>query len=190
MTSDTHSAGSGPDGSSRAGSGATPLIRLDSVGKVFAAADLETKALTDISLTIDRGEFVAICGPSGCGKSTLLSIIGLLDSPTEGQYRFDGAPVEGLSLKSRAWFRNRKIGYIFQNFNLISDLTVFENVELPVCYRKTAQDERRRWSAEALERVGMSYRAKYYPSQLSGGQQQRVAVARALVGRPEIVLAE
>jgi putative ABC transport system ATP-binding protein len=165
-------------------------VHLDNVAKVFAAADQETKALAGICLTIGRGEFVAISGPSGCGKSTLLSIIGLLDSPTQGHYRFDGEPVEGLSLSRRAWFRNHKVGFIFQNFNLIGDLTVQENVELPVSYRKAPRKERRQWSAEALERVGMSHRIRYYPSQLSGGQQQRVAVARAMVGRPEILLAD
>jgi putative ABC transport system ATP-binding protein len=170
--------------------GTAPLIELENVGKVFAAADLETRALAGVYLTVRKGEFVAVAGPSGCGKSTLLSIIGLLDSPTEGLYRLDDQPVGGLSPARRAWLRGRKIGFVFQNFNLIADLTVSENVELPVSYQGVPPAERRRRAAEALERVGMSHRTRYYPSQLSGGQQQRVAVARALAGRPDIVLAD
>jgi putative ABC transport system ATP-binding protein len=167
-----------------------PLIRLAHVTKVFYAEDVETHALAEVNLDIQRGEYVAVAGPSGCGKSTLLSILGLLDSPTEGRYWLDGEPVEGLSLKQRARARNRAIGFIFQSFNLISDLTVAENVELPLTYRGLKPAERRPLVAAALERVGMGHRAKHLPGQLSGGQQQRVAVARAVVGTPSILLCD
>jgi putative ABC transport system ATP-binding protein len=169
---------------------AEPLIRLDSLTKVFYTDEVETHALSGIHLTIDRGEYVAISGPSGCGKSTLLSILGLLDSPTEGAYTLNGAPVQGLDLSQRARIRNREIGFIFQSFNLIGDLNVYENVELPLTYRGMKAAERRERVMHALERVGMGHRAKHLPSQLSGGQQQRVAVARALVGQPSILLAD
>jgi putative ABC transport system ATP-binding protein len=167
-----------------------PLIQLQALKKVFYTDEVETHALAEIHLTIGRGEYVAISGPSGCGKSTLLSILGLLDSPTGGTYTLNDQPVQDLNLGQRARIRNREIGFIFQSFNLIGDLTVFENVELPLTYRGTRASERRTRVAEALERVGMGHRGKHLPSQLSGGQQQRVAVARALVGQPSILLAD
>ncbi|PYU96421.1 MAG: ABC transporter ATP-binding protein [Acidobacteria bacterium] len=167
-----------------------PLIQLKGVTKVFYTDEVETHALSGVHLEINRGEYVSIEGPSGCGKSTLLAILGLLDSPTEGAYRVNGAPVEGLDHAGRARKRNREIGFIFQSFNLIGDLTVFENVELPLTYRGTTAGERVKRVREALEKVGMSHRARHLPSQLSGGQQQRVAVARALVGQPSILLAD
>jgi putative ABC transport system ATP-binding protein len=166
------------------------LIRLEGVTKVFFTDEVETHALSGIHLEIKKGEYVSIAGPSGCGKSTLLSIIGLLDSPTEGKYTLNGQPVENLDLGERARIRNREIGFIFQSFNLIGDLTVFENVELPLTYRGMGSAERKKRVQEALERVGMAHRIKHYPSQLSGGQQQRVAVARALVGEPSVLLAD
>ena len=166
------------------------LIKLDGVKKVFYTDEVETHALSGIHLEIRKGEFVAIAGPSGCGKSTLLSILGLLDSPTQGTYTLAGQPVQSLKFGDRARIRNREIGFIFQSFNLIGDLTVFENVELPLTYRTMKASERKTQVAEALERVGMAHRGKHLPSQLSGGQQQRVAVARALVGRPLILLAD
>jgi putative ABC transport system ATP-binding protein len=169
---------------------AAPLIRLDGVTKVFYTDELETRALDNVGLEIQRGDYVAIAGPSGCGKSTLLSILGLLDSPTEGNYVLDGKPVARLNLADRARIRNREIGFIFQSFNLIGDLTVFENVELPLTYRGMKAAERKTRVAEALDRVEMAHRARHLPSQLSGGQQQRVAVARALVGSPLILLAD
>jgi putative ABC transport system ATP-binding protein len=167
-----------------------PLIRLDGVTKVFLTDEVETHALSGIHLEIGSGDFVSIAGPSGCGKSTLLSILGLLDSPSEGGYWLSGKPVENLKLSERARIRNREIGFIFQSFNLIGDLTVFENVELPLTYRGMRSAERKGRVTEALEKVGMAHRAKHLPSQLSGGQQQRVAVARALVGQPLILLAD
>ena len=167
-----------------------PLIELKGVTKVFYTDEVETHALSGVYLEISRGEYISIEGPSGCGKSTLLSILGLLDSPTEGAYRVNGAPVEGLDHADRARKRNREIGFIFQSFNLIGDLTVFENVELPLTYRGTTSGERVKRVREALAKVGMSHRARHLPSQLSGGQQQRVAVARALVGQPSILLAD
>ena len=166
------------------------LIRLEGVTKVFVTDEVETHALSGVHLEINKGEYVSIAGPSGCGKSTLLSILGLLDSPTEGNYWLSGEPVESLDLGDRARIRNREVGFIFQSFNLIGDLTVFENVELPLTYRGMPGAERKKRVQEALERVGMSHRMKHYPSQLSGGQQQRVAVARALVGEPSVLLAD
>ena len=166
------------------------LIRLESMTKVFYADEVETHALSGIHLQIDRGEFVSISGPSGCGKSTLLSILGLLDSPSTGKYTLNGSPVEELTTSDRTRIRNREIGFIFQAFNLIGDLTVYENVELPLTYRGMSGTERRQRVHEALDRVGMVHRMKHYPSQLSGGQQQRVAVARALAGNPSILLAD
>jgi len=166
------------------------LIHLESVTKVFLTEEVETHALAGIHLDIKKGEYVSISGPSGCGKSTLLSILGLLDSPTDGVYSLDGNPVEKLNASERARIRNRQIGFVFQSFNLIGDLTVFENVELPLTYRGMKSAERKSRVNEALERVGMAHRAKHLPSQLSGGQQQRVAVARALVGSPLILLAD
>jgi putative ABC transport system ATP-binding protein len=167
-----------------------PLIHLENLSKVFNTEEVETHALMGIHLDIERGEFVSIAGPSGCGKSTLLSILGLLDSPTDGRYDLNGRPVDNLGRSERARIRNREIGFIFQAFNLIGDLTVFENVELPLAYRHVPAGERRKRAREALERVGMAHRQKHYPSQLSGGQQQRVAVARALAGDPSILLAD
>jgi putative ABC transport system ATP-binding protein len=169
---------------------AMPLIKLDGLKKVFYTDEVETHALAGIHLEIQRGEYVAIAGPSGCGKSTMLSILGLLDTPSEGKYWLNGRPVESLSLSERARTRNREIGFIFQSFNLIGDLTVFENVELPLTYRGMKASERKTRCNAALERVGMAHRAKHLPSQLSGGQQQRVAVARAVVGEPLILLAD
>lgn len=166
------------------------LIKLDGLTKVFSTDEVETHALSGIHLDIQAGEYVSITGPSGCGKSTLLSILGLLDSPTEGEYFLDNKPVANLTLAERARIRNRQVGFIFQSFNLIGDLTVYENVELPLTYRGMSAAERKRRVLAALERVGMSHRAKHLPSQLSGGQQQRVAVARALVGEPAILLAD
>jgi putative ABC transport system ATP-binding protein len=166
------------------------LLKMDGVTKVFLTDEVETHALSGIHLQINAGEYVSIAGPSGCGKSTLLSILGLLDSPSDGQYLLNGNPVQDLDLGERARIRNREIGFIFQAFNLIGDLTVFENVELPLTYRGMPGSERKKAVQEALERVGMAHRVKHYPSQLSGGQQQRVAVARALVGKPLILLAD
>src|SRR5947208_11308624 len=166
------------------------LIRLEGVTKVFVTDEVETHALGGIHMEIRRGEYVTIAGPSGCGKSTLLAILGLLDTPTEGSFTLNGRPVQGLKMSERARIRNREIGFIFQAFNLIGDLTVYENVELPLTYRGMPSAERKRRVQEALERVGMSHRMKHYPSQLSGGQQQRVAVARALSGDPLILLAD
>jgi len=167
-----------------------PLIRLENVKKVFYTDEVETHALSDVHLDIGEGEYLAIAGPSGCGKTTLLSLLGLLDSPTDGQYTLAGEPVANLNATQRAYVRNRQIGFIFQAFNLIGDLTVYENVELPLTYRKMPSAERKRRVHEALERVGMAHRIKHYPAQLSGGQQQRVAVARAIGGRPAILLAD
>jgi putative ABC transport system ATP-binding protein len=172
------------------GTNGEALIRLQGVKKVFYTEDVETHALADIYLDIKEGDYVAIAGPSGCGKTTLLSILGLLDSPTEGEYVLAGEPVAKLGATQRAYLRNRRIGFIFQAFNLIGDLTVYENVELPLTYRKLPPAERRQRVQEALERVGMVHRTKHYPSQLSGGQQQRVAVARAIGGKPAILLAD
>src|SRR5439155_14572097 len=166
------------------------LIKLDGVTKVFFTDEVETHALSGIHLQINKGEYVAIAGPSGCGKSTLLSILGLLDSPTEGQFTLNGRPVAELAASERARVRNREIGFIFQSFNLIGDLTVFENVELPLTYRGMKAAERKQRAEAALERGGMAHRAKHLPSQLSGGQQQRVAVARAVAGEPLILLAD
>ncbi len=168
-----------------------PLIHLDGLKKVFLTDEIETHALAGIYLEISQGEYVAIAGPSGCGKSTLLSILGLLDSPSEGTYLLNGKQVEELNASERARIRNREIGFIFQSFNLIGDLTVYENVELPLTYRRDMQrPERKRRVLESLHRVGMSHRQRHYPNQLSGGQQQRVAVARALAGSPSILLAD
>jgi putative ABC transport system ATP-binding protein len=169
---------------------ADSLIRLEGIKKVFYTDEVETHALSDIHLEIRHGEYVAIAGPSGCGKTTLLSILGLLDSPTEGTYTLDGQPVARLTASERARVRNRQIGFIFQAFNLIGDLTVYENVELPLTYRGMPSEERRSRVQSALERVGMSHRMKHFPAQLSGGQQQRVAVARAVAGDPAILLAD
>ncbi len=166
------------------------LIQLIGVKKVFFTDEVETHALAGIHMEIKEGEYIAVSGPSGCGKSTLLSILGLLDTPTEGEYHLNNNSVANLSLSDRAKIRNREIGFIFQNFNLIGDLNVYENVELPLTYRRMPSAERKERVQWALDRVEMSHRMKHYPSQLSGGQQQRVAVARALVGKPSILLAD
>ncbi len=167
-----------------------PLIRLEGIKKVFYTDEVETHALADVHLEILPGEYLAIAGPSGCGKTTLLSILGLLDSPTDGTYLLADQSVARLTASERAQVRNRQIGFIFQAFNLIGDLTVYENVELPLTYRGMDGEERKRRVKAALERVGLSHRMKHYPSQLSGGQQQRVAVARAVAGDPAILLAD
>jgi putative ABC transport system ATP-binding protein len=167
-----------------------PLIKLEGVTKVFLTDEVETHALSGIHLDVQRGEYISIAGPSGCGKSTLLSILGLLDSPSDGVYQLNGRPVSDLPLSERARIRNREVGFIFQSFNLIGDLNVYENVELPLTYRGLKAAERKKRCMDALERVGMAHRAKHLPSQLSGGQQQRVAVARAVAGDPLILLAD
>jgi putative ABC transport system ATP-binding protein len=166
------------------------LISMRGIKKVFVTDEVETHALVEVHLDVQQGEYVAISGPSGCGKTTLLSILGLLDATTEGEYLLAGEPVAGLSAAERARVRNRQIGFIFQAFNLIGDLTVYENVELPLTYRGLSASERKRRVTEALEKVGMTHRMKHYPAQLSGGQQQRVAVARAVAGDPLILLAD
>ena len=171
-------------------SSADPLIRLSDVKKIFYTDEVETHALSGIHLDIQKGEYVSIAGPSGCGKSTLLSILGLLDTPSDGEYVLNHTPVANLSLSERARIRNREVGFIFQSFNLIGDLTVYENVELPLTYRGISAAERKKRVTEALERVGMGHRSKHLPSQLSGGQQQRIAVARAVGGQPSILLAD
>ena len=166
------------------------LIQMNGVKKIFYTDEVETHALAGIQLEIRKGEYVSISGPSGCGKSTLLSILGLLDSPSEGEYRLNNTQVADLPLSERARIRNREVGFIFQSFNLIGDLTVYENVELPLTYRGMKASERKERVQAALEKVGMAHRAKHLPSQLSGGQQQRVAVARAVAGEPSILLAD
>jgi putative ABC transport system ATP-binding protein len=170
--------------------GNSTLIKMEGVKKVFYTDEVETHALSEIHLEIQRGQYISISGPSGCGKSTLLSILGLLDSPTGGTYELNGKAVANLTAAERTRIRNREIGFIFQAFNLIGDLTVYENVELPLTYRGTGTAERKQMVEKALQRVGMAHRMRHYPSQLSGGQQQRVAVARALVGEPSILMAD
>jgi putative ABC transport system ATP-binding protein len=166
------------------------LVQMDGVSKVFITDEVETHALSGIELTIKKGEYLSISGPSGCGKSTLLAILGLLDTPSGGNYVLNSKPVSNLKLQDRARIRNREIGFIFQAFNLIGDLNVYENVELPLTYRGMPSSERKAAVMEALDKVGMTHRVKHYPSQLSGGQQQRVAVARALAGNPSVLLAD
>src|SRR5919201_1546489 len=170
--------------------GGESLIKLDNVSKVFVTDEVETHALAGIHFSVNKGEYLSIAGPSGCGKSTLLAILGLLDTPTDGVYYLNGKPVTGLKMSERARIRNRVIGFIFQAFNLIGDLTVYENVELPLTYRGMPSSERKKRVQDSLDKVGMAHRVKHYPSQLSGGQQQRVAVARALCGQPAILLAD
>lgn len=168
-----------------------PVILLNRISKTFLTDEVETQALADINLTVARGDYVSICGPSGCGKSTLLALLGLLDVPSAGEYTLNGRRAQSLSATEQAHVRNLEIGFIFQSFNLISDLTVAENVELPLTYRKGVDAaERRKRAADALEKLGMAHRAKHYPSQLSGGQQQRIAIARALVTSPSLLLAD
>jgi putative ABC transport system ATP-binding protein len=167
------------------------LIQLQGIRKVFLTEEMETSALDDVHLTIAQGEYVSISGPSGCGKSTLLSVMGLLNSSTGGKYFLNGAEVTGLSAAEQARVRNQEIGFIFQAFNLIADMTAFENVELPLTYRTDlTKKQRRELVLTALEQVQMTARANHFPAQLSGGQQQRVAIARALVGRPNVLLAD
>jgi putative ABC transport system ATP-binding protein len=166
------------------------LVELEDLGKSYFTEQIETRALRGITLQVERGVYIAIEGPSGCGKSTLLSILGLLDAPTNGKYWLNGRAVERLTSGERAEIRNREIGFIFQNFNLIGDLSIYDNVELPLVYRGMTRGERRSRVEDVLERVHMSHRAKHYPMQLSGGEQQRVAVARALAGDPSILLAD
>jgi putative ABC transport system ATP-binding protein len=166
------------------------LIQVEDLHKVFITEEVETHALSGVHLEVQKGEYIAIAGPSGCGKSTLLSILGLLDSPTEGSYSLNKNPVAELSASQRARIRNREVGFIFQSFNLIGDLTVYENVELPLTYQKMPKAKRKERVQAALEKVSMAHRMKHYPSQLSGGQQQRVAVARAIVTEPSILLAD
>ena len=168
----------------------TQLIKMESVTKIFRTEDVETHALSDIQLEIQRGQYISISGPSGCGKSTLLSVLGLLDSPSSGKYFLNGRDVSQITPAERTRIRNREIGFVFQAFNLIGDLTVYENVELPLTYRNMGSAERKQKVEHALERVGMAHRSKHFPAQLSGGQQQRVAVARALVGDPLILMAD
>jgi putative ABC transport system ATP-binding protein len=166
------------------------LIDVQGLNKVFVTEEVETHALSSVHLKIHRGEYIAIAGPSGCGKSTLLSILGLLDSPSEGDYNLNNNSVANLSASQRARIRNREVGFIFQSFNLIGDLNVYENVELPLTYQKMPKARRKQRVQDALEKVSMAHRMKHFPSQLSGGQQQRVAVARAIVTEPSILLAD
>ncbi len=166
------------------------MIKIENLSKSFRTEEVETLALRNVSLTVEKGEFVAIMGPSGCGKSTLLNILGLLDNPTEGTYLLDGTNVSDLKEKNRTGLRKGKIGFVFQNFNLIDELSIEDNVELPLKYLNISAAERKQKVAAALERMGISHRAKHYPQQLSGGQQQRAAIARAVVARPEIILAD
>ncbi len=168
----------------------SPLIKLDGIKKIYLTDEIETHALSGVNVEVNQGEFLSIAGPSGCGKSTLLSIMGLLDTPTEGRYLLDGKDVTSLNNKERAVIRNSDIGFIFQSFNLIGDMTVYENVELPLVYRGVSKAERKQRVEAVLEKVQMSHRNKHLPSQLSGGQQQRVAIARALAGSPKILLAD
>jgi putative ABC transport system ATP-binding protein len=166
------------------------MIQLRNINKVYRTDTVETLAINDISLSINKGEFLSIMGPSGCGKSTLLNMIGLLDKPTKGSILIDGESTENLSDKQLAQFRNKKLGFIFQSYHLINDLRVADNVQLPLLYRASTGKERAQLAAEALEKVGLSNRMKHFPTQLSGGQKQRVAIARAIVGQPEIILAD
>lgn len=166
------------------------MIHLENVSKVYRTKTIETTALNSINLTIEKGEFVSIMGPSGCGKSTLLNVIGLLDEPTNGSVKVAGQEVKDYNSKYTSRFRNEKLGFIFQSFHLIPDLSVIDNVELPLLYRKVGAKERKKLSAAALESVGLKNRMDHFPSQLSGGQKQRVAIARAIVGNPEILLAD
>lgn len=166
------------------------MLQLKDIVKVYRTEEVETTALNKLSLTVQQGEFVSIMGASGCGKSTLLNIIGLLDAPNNGSYNFDGTEVAKFNEKERAGLRKANIGFVFQNFNLIDELTVFENVELPLIYNKVKSSDRKKRVNEILERIGIAHRAKHFPLQLSGGQQQRVAVARALVTNPKLILAD
>ncbi|MEE0871716.1 MAG: ABC transporter ATP-binding protein [Bacteroidaceae bacterium] len=166
------------------------MIKTDCISKVFRTEEVETHALVNVSLEVKKGEFVAVMGPSGCGKSTLLNILGLLDRPTNGQYILDGKDMSALTEKERNVFRRGMLGFVFQSFNLIDELTVEENIELPLLYMKVPAAERKRRITDAMARMGITHRAKHFPSQLSGGQQQRVAIARAVVMQPKIILAD
>lgn len=166
------------------------MIKTDSISKVFRTEEVETHALVNVSLEVKQGEFVAIMGPSGCGKSTLLNILGLLDRPTDGQYFLDGKDMCAMTEKERNVIRRGTLGFIFQSFNLIDELTVEENIELPLLYMKVPADERKRRITDALKRMAIEHRAKHFPSQLSGGQQQRTAIARAVVMQPKVILAD
>ncbi|MCY1633133.1 ABC transporter ATP-binding protein [Marinifilum sp. D737] len=166
------------------------MIKTKNLIKIFRTDEVETTALNNVNLEISEGEFVAIMGPSGCGKSTLLNIIGLLDNPSEGELHFNGYQVENYTERQRTNLRKENIGFVFQSFNLIDELTVFENVELPLLYMKVSGSERKRRVNEALERMNIAHRAKHFPQQLSGGQQQRVAIARAVISNPKLILAD
>ena len=166
------------------------MIKLDKLTKVYRTAEIESTALNEVSFEIKKGEFVSVMGPSGCGKSTLLNIIGMLDKPESGSYEFQGKEVSHLNEKGRALVRKHNIGFIFQNFNLIDELTVFENVELPLIYNKVSSSERKKRVNDLIEKIGISHRSSHFPQQLSGGQQQRVAVARALITKPPLILAD
>ena len=166
------------------------MIHLDQVSKMYRTDRIETTALDNINLAVEKGEFVSIMGPSGCGKSTLLNLMGLLDEPSKGKVELDGITINGQGDRALARVRNERIGFIFQQFHLVSDLSVVDNVEIPLLYRKMSNKERRRAALAALDRVGLSSRTHHFPTQLSGGQQQRVAIARAIVGKPSILLAD
>ncbi|MFL6202733.1 MAG: ABC transporter ATP-binding protein [Thermoanaerobaculia bacterium] len=166
------------------------MIHLDQVSKMYRTDRIETTALDNINLAVEKGEFVSIMGPSGCGKSTLLNLMGLLDEPSAGKVELDGISINGQGDRALARVRNERIGFIFQQFHLVSDLSVLDNVEIPLLYRKMSNKERRKAALAALDRVGLSSRTRHFPTQLSGGQQQRVAIARAIVGRPSILLAD
>ena len=166
------------------------MIKLDKLTKVYRTDEIESTALNEVSFKIEKGEFVSVMGPSGCGKSTLLNILGMLDKPESGSYEFQGEEVSHLNEKGRALVRKHNIGFVFQNFNLIDELTVFENIELPLIYNKVPSTERKKRVNELIDKIGISHRASHFPQQLSGGQQQRVAVARALITKPPIILAD
>jgi putative ABC transport system ATP-binding protein len=166
------------------------MVNLENVSKVYRTDRIETLALDSIDVGVEQGEFVSVMGPSGCGKSTLLNLMGLLDEPTSGRLSFEGRPIDGYKDRAVARLRNEKVGFVFQEFHLINDLKVLDNVEIPLLYRQLSAKERRRLALAALDRVGLSSRVHHFPSQLSGGQQQRVAIARAIVGRPRLILAD
>ena len=166
------------------------MITINSLSKIYRTNEIETVALENVNLTIERGEFLSIMGPSGCGKSTLLNIIGLLDAPSSGSIQINGTSTEGMKDKALAAFRNKSLGFVFQSFHLINSLNVLDNVELPLLYRRVSASERKRLAQEVLEKVGLSHRMRHFPTQLSGGQCQRVAVARAIIGNPDIILAD
>ncbi len=166
------------------------MIKLENLTKVYRTDEIESTALNQVSFEIEKGEFVSVMGPSGCGKSTLLNILGMLDKPESGSYKFQGTEVSGLNEKGRSLVRKQNIGFIFQNFNLIDELTVFENIELPLIYNKVSASERKKRVNQLIDKIGISHRASHFPQQLSGGQQQRVAVARALITKPPLILAD